>query len=716
MRFLLQREALSSIGKCPTIAMHSNQPIFELLESRVLLSTVTDYVHADSLIDDGNGEIATATVALETVSSESLIAIGESWQYFKGVTAPPVDWAATGFDDSSWLSGPTGIGYSSDITYATDLPDMPGGYLTFYARTSFDMVDAGAFSALELGIQYDDGFVAYLNGVEVARSPSMGASGSTTSYDQQAPSKHDEEEPEEIYTISLDPGQLLSEGNVLAIEVHNGSTTSSDAGMIPRLLAITNLAPAASVNLSYSSLDAVPATVTFDGGASQDSDGTIADYSWDFGDGSPVQSGPEAVVQHEYLTTGIYQATLIVTDDDADTGAISIEIRIAQGDQGELISIGESWQYFKGVAAPPVAWVATAFDDSSWLSGPTGIGYSTDIAYGTNLPDMSGGYVTFYARNSFDVVDVGAFSALDLGIQYDDGFVAYFNGVEVARSLSMGIAGSATSYDQPSPGKHDEEAPEEIYTIHLDPGQLLSTDNVLAIEIHNNSISNSDAGMIPRLTGITNFSPTAGVDLNYSSPDAVPATVTFDGGASQDSDGTIVEYSWDFGDGSPVQSGPEAVAQHEYLTAGIYQAMLTVTDDDGDTDTISVAIRVGPGDTYYVADPRGADGLAGTADDVDANDTYPGTINQPFATLQKAAGTAVLGGVEMWRGGVGWHICWPTLSVAGASIAIPCSVSTSRSSNRTCGFPASGFRTRTHAFAHGKRCVSKDSSTNPSVL
>ena len=64
------------------------------------------------------------------------------------------------------------------------------------------------------------------------------------------------------------------------------------------------------------------------------------------------------------------------------------------------------------------------------------------------------------------------------------------------------------------------------------------------------------------------------------------------------------------------------------------------------------------------------------------------------------------GGFEMWRGGLGWHICWPTLSIAGVSLAIPYSVSTSRSSNRMCGWPASGFRTRTHAFAHGRRRIS----------
>ena len=103
--------------------------------------------------------------------------------------------------------------------------------------------------------------------------------------------------------------------------------------------------------------------------------------------------------------------------------------------------------------------------------------------------------------------------------------------------------------------------------------------------------------------------------------------------------------------------------------------------------------------------------------------------------IARAAIAVNSGGVEMWRGGVGWAypsaclpVGRPTLSVAGVSLAIPCSVSTSRSSNlpaaclpvgragRTCGSPASGFRTRIHAFAHGKRVVSKDNSANPNVL
>ena len=69
--------------------------------------------------------------------------------------------------------------------------------------------------------------------------------------------------------------------------------------------------------------------------------------------------------------------------------------------------------------------------------------------------------------------------------------------------------------------------------------------------------------------------------------------------------------------------------------------------------------------------------------------------------------------VEMWRGGLGGACLFPPLSSVGASISPPCSVSTSRSSNRTGGFPASGSRTRFHAFAHGRSCVRFGKFNNP---
>src|SRR5206468_1197121 len=100
-----------------------------------------------------------------------LIRTGDVWKFFKG-TAEPTDgnrtWNTRTFDDAAWLEGPSGIGYG-DGDDNTVLADMQNLYTTVYARKSFTVNDPADLLNLELDIDYDDGFVAYLNGQEVAR-------------------------------------------------------------------------------------------------------------------------------------------------------------------------------------------------------------------------------------------------------------------------------------------------------------------------------------------------------------------------------------------------------------------------------------------------------------------------------------------------------------------------------------------------------------------
>lgn len=67
-------------------------------------------------------------------------------------------------------------------------------------------------------------------------------------------------------------------------------------------------------------------------------------------------------------------------------------------------------------------------------------------------------------------------------------------------------------------------------------------------------------------------------------------TVSFDGTLSTDCDGSIVMYSWSFGDGS---SGSGNLTQHTYPSAGQYNVQLTVFDNSGKADTITKTITVG---------------------------------------------------------------------------------------------------------------------------
>lgn len=84
-----------------------------------------------------------------------------------------------------------------------------------------------------------------------------------------------------------------------------------------------------------------------------------------------------------------------------------------------------------------------------------------------------------------------------------------------------------------------------------------------------------------------NVAPTAVAGADRAA--VVGETITFDGSLSVDPDGTIVDFSWDFGDGTS-RSG--VTVAHVYAAPGAYSATLTVTDDRGATDTATVSVQI----------------------------------------------------------------------------------------------------------------------------
>ena len=103
---------------------------------------------------------------------------------------------------------------------------MAGQYACVYLRRSFEVSAAAAVSSLQLAVDYDDSFVAYLNGREIARS-NLGEPGTPLSRETLATSQH-EAGVLEYFDVSAFRGELASGTNVLAIEVHNHSLDSSD--------------------------------------------------------------------------------------------------------------------------------------------------------------------------------------------------------------------------------------------------------------------------------------------------------------------------------------------------------------------------------------------------------------------------------------------------------------------------------------------------------
>ena len=171
-------------------------------------------------------------------AGNDLIAPGEVWKFFKGTEAPsnpPNAWKAIDFDDSHWQTGTGGFGYG-DSDDATILNDMQGNYTSVYIRKEFSASSLPADEVVKLEIDYDDGFIAYLNGTEIARAQMPEG---IAAYDTTAASAHEAGSPE---TFALGTaGELLNAGsNILAVEGHNSSVSSSDFSLTPALRSAAN--------------------------------------------------------------------------------------------------------------------------------------------------------------------------------------------------------------------------------------------------------------------------------------------------------------------------------------------------------------------------------------------------------------------------------------------------------------------------------------------
>jgi uncharacterized protein (TIGR03382 family) len=144
----------------------------------------------------------------------------------------PSGWQDRTFDDSAWSSGPQPIGYGSSVIVSNV---SLGSEVSLYTRAHFTPpVALQRLRELTLELDYDDGFVAFLNGVEIARQNVLPAQSSST-----LAGASRERGVMEHRLVRAPPQALLVPGdNVLAIEVHNVSATSSDLVLTARLRSV----------------------------------------------------------------------------------------------------------------------------------------------------------------------------------------------------------------------------------------------------------------------------------------------------------------------------------------------------------------------------------------------------------------------------------------------------------------------------------------------
>ena len=177
---------------------------------------------------------AVALTSIGVARSETLSPIGAEWRWLKGLEEAsqpdPAAWRAVEFDDSSWPVNFAPFWYGDPQAFpGTQLPDMRGGYTCVFMRRTFELTHPSDVQTLTLGAQSDDGFVAWINGREVARfnMPDGEPSASGTA-------RPALQEPIPFQTFELEnPRDYLVAGvNVLAVQGFNASINgSSDFGI-----------------------------------------------------------------------------------------------------------------------------------------------------------------------------------------------------------------------------------------------------------------------------------------------------------------------------------------------------------------------------------------------------------------------------------------------------------------------------------------------------
>jgi hypothetical protein len=191
-----------------------------------------------------------------------------------------------------------------------------------------------------------------------------------------------------------------------------------------------------------------------------------------------------------------------------------------------LVEAGSANKYLANSSDPGIGiiWTEESYPgESSWSNGTYGIGYETGSGaqnlFQTTVPS---GTRSIYTRTTFTITDILNVSAVSLGVDYDDGYVAWINGVEVYRASQMPagtpIWNSTPASHESSNGSSPNYSPLQDISAAAIP-ELHNGANTLAIAAYNRSDTSSDLVLVPQLS--INDNVTRGPYLQQGTPTSV---------------------------------------------------------------------------------------------------------------------------------------------------------------------------------------------------
>ncbi len=338
---------------------------------------------------------------------------------------------------------------------------------------------------------------------------------------------------------------------------------------------VANLPPVAAFTTTVTDLG-----VAVNGSASSDSDGTVASYAWQFGDGAV---GTGATASHTYATAGSYTITLTVTDDDGATASVTHGVVVTAPNvaptaafsvaTAELVaSVDGSGSADSDGTVASYAW---QFGDGATASGPTAShAYAAAGTFTITLvvTDNSGAtaqttHDVSVAPTPVNQLPVATFTSTvtDLSVAFDGSASADSDGTVVGWAWSFGDGATATG----------PTATHTYATAGTKSVTLVVTDNLGATGSSTSSVVVTEPVNTPPVAAFTS----SVTDLS----------VALDASTSSDAEGPIASYAWAFGDGG---TGTGATATHTYAAAGTYSVTVTVTDGSGATGAVTHPVVV----------------------------------------------------------------------------------------------------------------------------
>ncbi len=354
------------------------------------------------------------------------------------VGAGPI-WNQANFSDATWETGvgPFGYGFTNPVLGTNTGTRMQYLTPTLYLRKTFTATagDVALLDQVQLAVDYNDGFIAYLNGVEVARR--WAGPANQMNYHQQ-------------------PAQ----------------SASAVAGYVPPATAYSEVISLGAAN------------------------GVL-------GSGAATLVSGQNILCIHALNWSFSNANFLMKAD----------LRIAGTPQVNLVNNTDSWKYLPGVVEPSgnlydptliyasklsVPWAKYTFDDTTWTQGPGPLGVGV-AGVGSTVAGVIGTNTSFYARAVFNVTagQIADNLPMTLLVDWDDGYVGYINGVEVARANLGGpnagnnVPNTFTPYDSVSNAVRNPGT-QTTYIIDSPARLLVAGLNVLAFQVHNVNVADAD--------------------------------------------------------------------------------------------------------------------------------------------------------------------------------------------------------------------------------